>query len=208
MLLIQITAAQGPAECELAVRLTLQALLDDARRAGVQAEQVESLATAAGYKSVLLQLQPPRPGDERALQAWLQGWLGSIQCIFPSPLRPGHRRKNWFVAVQRCPTAGEGPHPALREEDIDYQACRASGKGGQHVNTTDSAVHAVHRPSGIAVKVMSARSQHANKQLARALIALRLAEQAQARQAAARQARTQLHWQVDRGNPVRVLRGP
>lgn len=220
MLLIQITAAQGPAECELAVRLTLLELLRDAERAGVQLHEVQAVRTAAGYKSVVLQVRPApqrhargqAQDDATLLQPWLQSWLGSIQWVFASPLRPGHRRKNWFVAVQRCPDWEPGEQPpghadaqGIGDDAIVFTACRAAGKGGQHVNTTASAVHAVHQASGIAVKVMAERSQHANKKLARALIALRLAERAQAAQAHARQARAQLHWRVDRGNPVRVF---
>ena len=69
--------------------------------------------------------------------------------------------------------AGEA---ALR--DIRYEAVRASGPGGQHVNKTDSAVRATHLPSGLSVKVQTERSQHANKRLARALLAHKLATQA------------------------------
>ena len=86
------------------------------------------------------------------------------------------------------------------------QTCRAGGKGGQHVNTTDSAVHAVHVASGIALKVMTERSQHANKRLAREMIALKLAQrQEQSLQQSARQ-RSQQHWQVERGSPVKLMR--
>ncbi|QIL84121.1 peptide chain release factor H [Diaphorobacter sp. HDW4A] len=198
MMLVQITAAQGPAECERAVDMALRALLRDAPGYGVELQLVEENATACGYKSVLLQAR----GDAAA--AWLSKWEGSVQCVFESPFRPGHRRKNWFVGIRRC----EVPeHDAtLDERDLRFQACRASGKGGQHVNTTDSAVHATHLPSGIAVKVMTERSQHANKRLARALIAMKLQQLAEQGVDAARHDRNQQHWSLERGNPVRVLR--
>ncbi|WP_027016941.1 peptide chain release factor H [Comamonas composti] len=201
MLLVQITAARGPAECERAVVQVLQAMQADARGQGVRLDVVQEQATHAGFKSLLLKLEPEGPGSS----AWLTGWLGSVQCVFSSPFRPGHRRKNWFVGVQRCELP---PSRLLAVEDgsIAYQACRASGKGGQHVNTTDSAVHAVHVASGISVKVMSERSQHANKRLARILIALKLAELAQESEGRARRALNLQHWSVDRGSPCRVLR--
>ena len=197
MLLIQITAAHGPAECEHAARLTLRELLRCAEREGTVMQILEELPTAAGCKSALLRV------DAESMPLWLAEWLGTIQWVFASPLRPHHPRKNWFVAVQRC----EAPEALPHEGEIIFQACRASGKGGQHVNTTDSAVHAIHVASGIAVKVMTERSQHANKRLARELIALKLAQRQQEElQQSARQ-RSQQHWQVERGKPVKLMRG-
>ena len=198
---VQITAAQGPAECERAVDMALRAMLRDAPQHGVALQLVEENATDAGFKSVLLQAS----GD--AVHAWLLQWEGSVQCVFTSPFRPGHRRKNWFVGIRRCEVPEQDASlDALDERDLRFQACRASGKGGQHVNTTDSAVHATHVPSGISVKVMTERSQHANKRLARALIAMKLAERIAQQQGAARRALSEQHWSLVRGNPVRVLR--
>lgn len=196
MLLIQITAAHGPTECEHAARLTLRELLRSAEREGTGMQLLEENHTPAGCKSALLR------GEAESMPAWLGEWLGTIQWVFASPFRPHHPRKNWFVAVQRC----EAPQELPAEGEIIFQACRASGKGGQHVNTTDSAVHAVHVASGIAVKVMTERSQHANKRLARELIALKLAQrQEQSLQQSATQ-RSQQHWQVERGSPVKLIR--
>ena len=197
MLLIQITAAHGPAECEHAARLTLRELLRCAEREGTVMQILEELPTAAGYKSALLRV------DAESIPLWLAEWLGTIQWVFASPFRPHHPRKNWFVAVQRC----EAPEALPQEGEIIFQACRASGKGGQHVNTTDSAVHAVHVASGIVVKVMTERSQHANKRLARELIALKLAQRQQEGLLQSARQRSQQHWQVERGKPVKLMRG-
>ena len=197
MLLIQITAAHGPAECEHAARLTLRELLRCAEREGAALQILEELPTAAGCKSALLRV------DAESMPLWLAEWLGTIQWVFASPFRPHHPRKNWFVAVQRC----EAPEALPQEGEIIFQACRASGKGGQHVNTTDSAVHAVHVASGIAVKVMTERSQHANKRLARELIALKLAQRQQEGLLQSARQRSQQHWQVERGKPVKLMRG-
>lgn len=197
MLLIQITAAHGPAECEHAAQRTLRAVLHEAQAQATSVHILEVVETAAGCKSALLGV------DAAVLPPWLQGWVGTIQWTFTSPLRPHHPRKNWFVAVQLCAAPAQLP----QEGEIIFQACRAAGKGGQHVNTTDSAVHALHVASGIAVKVMSERSQHANKRLARELIALKLAQQQAHSQAQAAQARSRQHWQVQRGQPVKRLHG-
>lgn len=194
MLLIQLTASHGPAECEVAVRLTLRELLRDCAAQAIRVDLLEESPTPAGYKSVLLRCE----GETGPLRAW----LGTIQWVFDSPLRPHHPRRNWFVAVQKC----EPPRQLPADGEIVFQACKASGKGGQHVNTTDSAVHALHVPSGISVKVMSERSQHANKRLARELLALKLARLNAQGEDRARQARSQQHWAVERGSPVKVFR--
>ncbi|AOV02011.1 peptide chain release factor H [Delftia tsuruhatensis] len=198
MLLIQLTASHGPAECEHAVRLTLRELLRDCAASGIAVDVLEETPTPAGYRSVLLRCE----GDTGLLHGTLGAWLGTIQWVFDSPLRPHHPRRNWFVAVQQC----EPPRQLPADGEIVFQACKASGKGGQHVNTTDSAVHALHVPSGISVKVMSERSQHANKRLARELLALKLARLNAQGEGQARRTRSQLHWEVERGSPVKVFR--
>ena len=197
MLLIQITAAHGPTECEYAARLTLRELLKEAQREGAALQLLEEMPTAAGCKSALLRI------EAEAMPLWLKDWLGTIQWVFESPFRPHHPRKNWFVAVQRC----EAPESRPQDSEILFQACRASGKGGQHVNTTDSAVHAIHVASGIAVQVMTERSQHANKRLARELIALKLAQRQELHAQQSAKQRSQQHWQVERGKPVKLMRG-
>ncbi|EPE1858051.1 peptide chain release factor-like protein, partial [Escherichia coli] len=84
---------------------------------------------------------------------------------------------------------------------------RSSGPGGQHVNKTDSAVRATHLASGISVKVQSERSQHANKRLARLLIAWKLGQQQQENSAALKSQRRMFHHQIERGNPRRTFTG-
>ena len=84
---------------------------------------------------------------------------------------------------------------------------RSSGPGGQHVNKTDSAVRATHLASGISVKVQSERSQHANKRLARLLIAWKLEQQQQENNAVLKSQRRMFHHQIERGNPRRTFTG-
>ncbi|MBN8740832.1 MAG: peptide chain release factor H [Lysobacterales bacterium 69-70] len=197
-MLLQLTAAQGPDECALAVAKALQRLQQEAQAAGVDVEIVESQAgaTAGSWQSLLLAL------DGAAAAELAASWSGSLLWICASPLRPQHRRKNWFFGG-RC----FAPPPATLESEIRFETLRASGPGGQHVNTTASAVRATHVASGISVKVQNGRSQHANRRLAIALIGRRLQEQAEARNDAQRAQRRQAHYEVDRGNPRRVFRG-
>lgn len=195
MLLMQITAAQGPAECELAVKYTLQKLLADAKRSNIRLDVMETLPTQHGFLSVLLQ------AEGEAVQTWADSWCGSIKWVFQSKIRPNHKRKNWFVGVSQFTASTDLP----QDDSIVFQACRASGSGGQHVNTTDSAIHATHVATGISVKVMTERSQHANKKLARELIAFKLQQRAQMQAADDKHSRHQQHWQLERGNPIRVF---
>ena len=132
-----------------------------------------------------------------------QRWLGTLQWVCASPFRPNHARKNWFVAVSRLPDI-----PALpKEGEVRFETCRAGGKGGQHVNKTESAVRAVHTVTGISVRVESERSQHANKKRALELLAVKLAAQhAERLDQHAADAHAQLY-RLERGNAVRVFRG-
>ncbi len=93
------------------------------------------------------------------------------------------------------------------ESEIRFETLRSTGAGGQHVNTTDSAVRATHVASGISVKVQCERSQHANKRLALLLIARRLDERMKQADEALRAQRRLLHHQLERGNPIRTFKG-
>ncbi|SDC03764.1 peptide chain release factor [Cupriavidus sp. YR651] len=198
MILLQISATHGPEECGIAAARALHRLLHEAGQCGVDAcvlEQVDG-ASRGTLRSALLSLD----GDQAEPLAGR--WTGTIQWICASPCRPRHPRKNWFIGVARC----AAPAPVL-ESAIRFEAMRASGPGGQHVNKTASAIRATHLATGISVRVQTERSQHANKRLAIAWIAHRLAEHAEAQDAGLRAQRRQMHHEVERGKPVRIFRG-
>ncbi|WP_188706598.1 peptide chain release factor H [Silvimonas iriomotensis] len=198
MVLLQLSAGQGPAECCRAVAGILNRLLAEATAHAIPAAVLETEAgpLASTLRSALISLDGPDA------QAFAQGWAGSAQWICASPYRPRHARKNWFIGIAICETPASLPDTGIR-----FEACRASGPGGQHVNKTESAIRATHIASGISVRVETERSQHANKRLAMALLAHKLAEHAERVQAEQRAARRQLHHDVARGNPVRVFAG-
>ncbi|KVG87106.1 peptide chain release factor-like protein [Burkholderia ubonensis] len=198
MMLLQISSAHGPAECQLAAAKALQRL---------QAE-----ADACRVALTVLDVQPgERPGTVRSVLLDLDGadataladrWAGTLQWICASPYRLRHPRKNWFVGVTRCADA-----PPLPDGAVKFEAMRARGPGGQHVNKTSSAIRATHLATGTSVRVESERSQHANKRLALQLLHARLREQADREAGHAREQRRMQHFALERGNPVRVFHG-
>ncbi|MCE4573992.1 peptide chain release factor-like protein [Caballeronia sp. CLC5] len=88
-----------------------------------------------------------------------------------------------------------------------FEAIRARGPGGQHVNKTSSAIRATHVASGVSVRIESERSQHANKQLALQTLAWRIERIAQQNASRVRHQRRMQHYAVERGSPVRVFHG-
>jgi peptide chain release factor len=205
MVLLQLSANTGPEECCLAVRKALAYLHGEAATLAVRIDIVEQVAGdhAGNLRSVLLAL------DGAHAHALAQRWQGSVQWVCASPYRPSHRRKNWFIGADIfAPDSGAAVDgAALQDKDLRFETLRSSGPGGQHVNTTDSAVRATHEPTGLSVKVQTERSQHANKRLARALLAHKLAALAQDAAGQRRAERRIQHHQVERGNPGRVFKG-
>ncbi|WP_426106222.1 peptide chain release factor H [Massilia sp. TSP1-1-2] len=199
MIWLQITVNSGPAACCLAVTKAVGVLSAEALQAGVDIRIVEQLEgpVLGTFRSVLLELD----GGDAALLA--RRWCGSLLWVCESPYRKLHKRKNWFLHG----AAFAPPQVDAGTGEIRYEATRASGPGGQHVNKTDSAIRATHVASGLSVKVQSERSQHANKRLAGQLLASKLAALAQAQADSQKSARRMGHLQAERGNAARVFVG-
>ena len=141
-------------------------------------------------------------GDYHAL---IEDWEGTVQWIAKSPYRIHHKRKNWFVGVQTF-TLSESQEAT--EADIRYETLRASGPGGQHVNKTESAVRAVHIPTGMSVVASDQRSQWQNKKLATERLLLKLASWSIEQAMIQAQANWSNHNCLQRGNPVKVIQEP
>ncbi|MFD2234611.1 peptide chain release factor H [Phaeospirillum tilakii] len=200
MIWVLLSAGRGPGECQLAVRGLTTALCAEAAQAGIDAELLETEDGPHGPVSALLAL---KGGEAEALA---RDWEGTVRWTCPSPLRPGWKRKNWFVGVSLLapPPAG----PAWDERDLRFDTCRASGPGGQHVNKTNSAVRVTHLKTGLTAFAQEERSQHRNKALAVARLAAQLAERDEKVKASANQDRRNRHDQLERGGERRVYAGP
>lgn len=194
---LQLSAGHGPGECQLAVAGLVGVLAAEARSLGLEATVLESVPGLHGPLSVLVSLS----GAEQAIEVLAAGWTGTVQWTCASPLRPRWPRKNWFIGIERLrpPAPGE----ALQLGDLRFEAMRASGPGGQHVNKTESAVRLTHLPTGIAVVAREERSQHRNRALALARLAAALADRARTTQEADSRERWRQHASLERGNPVR-----
>ncbi len=194
-----LTAGRGPAECHIAVAGILDILLAEAKQAGLAAQVIEAETAPHGLASALVALE----GD--GLDRFVASWTGTIRWTCPSPLRPGKGRKNWFIGISALtpPPPGAG----LRVADLRFEACRASGPGGQHVNKTSSAIRAIHLPTGLAAFAQEERSQHRNKALAIARIAAALAERDRRSGAAADRDRWSRHDALERGRAIRAFEG-
>ncbi|HHR6223320.1 peptide chain release factor H [Providencia alcalifaciens] len=196
MILLQFSSAQGPEECCIAVENAFACFVKEAALLKVNTELLESCPSKQGLKSVLIAL------DGIHAEKMAERWSGTIQWQCQSPLRPRHKRKNWFINVMMFT-----PIQPLENSEIEYEFTQSQGAGGQHVNKTCSAVRAKHVATGISVKVQSERSQHANKKLAKELIHWKLCEYQSQQLNTLDKQRHLSHYQIERGNAALIFTG-
>ena len=196
---IQITSGRGPQECDFAVKKIAQLFIDDAVKSNIKVNPIQDNTDAHGA-SVFIQIVEA----SKEVDTFLRTWLGTIQWICESPFRPKHKRKNWYIGIFESTKSSNN---IILDTDIQYQAVRSSGAGGQNVNKVSSAVRATHTPTGITVLAMDSRSQHQNKKLATE----RLLEKFQKMALNEIKLEEKSTWlnqtKIERGNPTRTFIG-
>ena len=172
-------------------------------------------ADAHGYTVEVLDITP---GEEAGIKSttfsvagpyaygYLRGEAGAHRLIRLSPFDAAHRRQTSFAKVEVMPDIGDDPiEIVIRPEDIEVDTFRSTGKGGQHINKTDSAVRMRHKPTGLVVTCQNERSQIQNRELALRVLKARLYE-LQMKERENEQARLKgAHVEADFGNQVRTV---
>jgi len=194
-----VTAGDGPGECNQAVRHILDRMQEEAALSDL-ALSIHRADGKHGPKSAVVVVH----GNGRT--SFVKSWTGTVQWRMQSQLRKHHKRANWFVGVFALQQAKAGSE-VIRQTDVAFSTLRAGGPGGQHQNTTDSAVRAVHKPTGLTVVVREARSQHRNKALALERLQSLADAQSIADQEDRKRVQNQMHRELERGNPKRRFVG-
>jgi peptide chain release factor len=197
---LQISSGSGPEECAHAAALTLREIIAAARETGfsITVVDTEPSRVQENIRSCLLAVEGENADN------FVASWIGTVQWIWQSAYRPHHKRKNWFVAV--TPVAPEPDKALFSADDVRFKTERSGGPGGQNVNKTETSVRATHIPSGKSVVCRSERSQLFNKKAALIRLAALLEAENTAKTATARSGLRHNHYELERGNPIRIFK--
>ncbi|MBW3504203.1 MULTISPECIES: peptide chain release factor 2 [unclassified Pseudomonas] len=195
---LDIQAGSGGTEAQDWANILLRMYLRWADKRGFDATIMElSAGEVAGIKGATVHIK-----GEYAF-GWLRTEIGVHRLVRKSPYDSGNRRHTSFSAVFVSPEIDDNIEIDINPSDLRIDTYRSSGAGGQHVNTTDSAVRITHVPTNTVVSCQNERSQHANKDTAMKMLRARLYEQEIQKRNAASQALEDTKSDIGWGHQIR-----
>ncbi len=195
---IDIQAGSGGTEAQDWAEILLRMYLRWAENKGWKTEVIElSPGEVAGIKSATIKV------DGEYAYGWLRTETGVHRLVRKSPFDSGNRRHTSFAAVFVSPEIDDDIDIDINPADLRIDVYRASGAGGQHVNTTESAVRITHVPTNTVVQCQNDRSQHKNRATAMKQLKAKLYELEMAKRMAESQATEETKSDIGWGSQIR-----
>ena len=195
---LEVHAGAGGTESQDWASMLLRMYTRWAERRGFKTETMEiHPGEEAGIKSATIQIKGHNA------YGWLKTESGVHRLVRISPYDSAARRHTSFSSAWVYPVVDDSINIEINESDLKVDTYRSSGAGGQHVNTTDSAIRITHVPTGIVVACQAERSQHKNRATAMQMLKARLYEQELEKREAAANAEAAAKTEIGWGHQIR-----